>query len=442
MKKFKKLLAGLLAGAMMLGSMTTTAFAEENTATTPVSTIDTTKKGSLTVYKYFFTNSMPNPTPTPGTGEAGESIPAGAELLNGAEFSIWKIADIDGKIDENRVFEATGNMTTDASTAEGIIGTNLPFRKAVTGDSNGDGIVNDSDDENFKGKAVFGALDLGYYYVKETKTPANISSTAVAFVVSIPMTNQKETNEKGTKWIYDVVVYPKNVKTEAGVTIKKVDAKGDPAAANAKFVLQKMDSTGAWKYVSLSDDGVYNYENSSYENATQFAQNASITGLGNGAYRLWEISAENGYIMDGTVAYRFTIADNGDITGTENNNYLTYVKIKGENGNEEDNLKSAIITVENVKPDMTKEVQKRDDSWGHDADYNVGDMVPYRITIDVPSNITSLKYFTLTDTPTNLRDSIETDISTSKSFTVECENNSISTDAYKVEQKKMKMALR
>ena len=60
------------------------------------------------------------------------------------------------------------------------------------------------------------------------------------------------------------------------------------------------------------------------------------------------------------------------------------------------------ITVTNEKPDMTKQVQKRDNTWGQDADYNVGDMVPYKITVDVPSNITSLKEFTLTDTPTNL----------------------------------------
>ena len=54
MKKFKKLLAGLLAGAMMLGSMSATAFAAEETE--PVSTIDYTKRGSLTLYKYYFKN--------------------------------------------------------------------------------------------------------------------------------------------------------------------------------------------------------------------------------------------------------------------------------------------------------------------------------------------------------------------------------------------------
>ena len=40
MKKFKKLLAGLLAGAMMLGSMSATAFAADATTTTKMPTID------------------------------------------------------------------------------------------------------------------------------------------------------------------------------------------------------------------------------------------------------------------------------------------------------------------------------------------------------------------------------------------------------------------
>ena len=56
MKKFKKLLAGLLAGAMMLGSMSATAFAAEETNTPKMTaaTIDTSLKGSLTIHKYEY----------------------------------------------------------------------------------------------------------------------------------------------------------------------------------------------------------------------------------------------------------------------------------------------------------------------------------------------------------------------------------------------------
>ena len=193
MKKFKKLLAGLLAGAMMLGSMTATAFAEGASSTT-VSTVDTTKKGSITVHKYYFTN---NDTSTGnGTGEEESDIPEGALPLEGAEFSIWKIADIDGNVTiegkTNEKFVVQGNLGDDVRRAEELIG-----------DKTADAIKTTDD----LGIVVFGkgsTLELGYYYVKETKTPANISSTPSAFVVSVPMTSKK--TNKGSEWIYNVHV--------------------------------------------------------------------------------------------------------------------------------------------------------------------------------------------------------------------------------------------
>ena len=94
--------------------------------------------------------------------------------------------------------------------------------------------------------------------------------------------------------------------------------------------------------------------------------------------------------MDGATAYQFTVNADGTIKYGTN-----------------DPAANITLPVTNEKPDMTKQVQKREDNtWGQDADYNVGDMVPYKITVDVPSNITKLKEFTLTDTPTNLEDDI------------------------------------
>lgn len=416
MKKFKKLLAGLLAGAMMLGSMSATAFAAD--ATEPVSTIDYTKKGSLTLYKYYFKNNQPNNL-AEGTGEAGETIPSGATPLEGAEFSIWRVADIDGNVTiegkTDQKFEVVGDTSDVKKARELVAGEEADAKEAdaiQTTDENGIAVFG-------KDKTGANTLKLGYYYVKETKTPANISSTPAEFVVSVPMTDKKP--DGGTKWIYDVTVYPKNVKTEAGVTINKVNAAGVPIEANAQFVLQKKDGT-TWKYVKDTSSNEttksYDYNVADFDDATQFIQGASITGLGNGSYRLFEVSADNGYIMDGTIAYEFTIANNGDITGDAQ--YLTYIQ-----SDDKDNKKSAIITVKNERPDMTKQVQKRDNTWGQDADYNVGDMVPYKITVDVPSNITKLKEFTLTDTPTNLDDKVDT-------VKVTCNNNDVAAKAYSV----------
>ena len=90
--------------------------------------------------------------------------------------------------------------------------------------------------------------------------------------------------------------------------------------------------------------------------------------------------------MDGAATYEFKVEGND----------VTYAGNTGTN---------ITIPVTNDKPDMTKEV-KNGSEWKHDADYSVGDKVPYRITVSVPANIAKLKKFALTDTPTNLKDDV------------------------------------
>ena len=397
MKKFKKLLAGLLAGAMMLGSMTTTAFAEDSATPATVSTIDPSQKGSLTIHKYYFKNNQPDGL-TAGTGEqvSNDELPEGATALKGAEFSIWKIADVEGNVTiENKTTEkfiAEGNLTNDVARARALITNNGVLISPTASDiTNDNGIVTFDQDG--------AGLEFGIYYVRETRTPANISSTPSEFVVSVPMTSQK--TNKGAQWIYDVHVYPKNVKTEAGVTIKKVNAGGDDIVANAKFVLQKKDSNNNWKYVKKIENG-YDYEATSYDPngsdkaSYEFAQGDNISGLGNGDYRLLEVSADYGYIMDGTVAYEFSIANDGEITGSES--YLTYVQNDGK-----DNKKSAIITVKNERPDLEKKVEENN-TWQNHADKALADDIEYRVKVTIPSNIAKLNTFKITDTPTNIID--------------------------------------
>lgn len=72
MGKFRKMLAGVLSAAMVLSTMTVTAFAED---TNKMPTIDTNKKGSITINKYEGND---------------ENKP-----LAGVEFTIYKIADLD-----------------------------------------------------------------------------------------------------------------------------------------------------------------------------------------------------------------------------------------------------------------------------------------------------------------------------------------------------------
>ena len=63
------------------------------------------------------------------------------------------------------------------------------------------------------GKSEAKDLDLGLYLCIETKVPEMVTSTCNPFFVSIPMTSVNGTNatDGGTRWIYDVTIYPKNL---------------------------------------------------------------------------------------------------------------------------------------------------------------------------------------------------------------------------------------
>ena len=63
------------------------------------------------------------------------------------------------------------------------------------------------------GKSEAKDLELGLYLVVETKVPEMVTSTCNPFFVSIPMTSVNGTNatDGGTRWIYDVTIYPKNL---------------------------------------------------------------------------------------------------------------------------------------------------------------------------------------------------------------------------------------
>ena len=367
MGKFRKMLAGVLSAAMVLSTMTVTAFAEE-TASTPtktVATIDTSLKGSITIHKYEYNGTHD----TKGTGETSDAdkVPSDAKALEGAGFTIYKVADVN---DLTTYYSANPTDLPSVNTyvENGKI-------KSVYSTSQVGGEVK----TNAEGIAEFKTLDLGFYVVVETTTPDKVTTPVDPFIVSVPMTTKD-----GDNWLYDVHVYPKNKTTYGGVTLEKTGKNGTKLEG-VTFVLQKQNGS-SWVNVTKN-------EKTGVDLTLKTNDNGKITvdGLSQGTYRFIETDrgTNNGYIMDGDTVYMFTGGSDGSITydnKTENN---------------------ITITVKNEKPDMTKQVKERDkESWKQDADYNVGDMVPYKITIDVPSNITKLKEFTLTDTPNNLEDDI------------------------------------
>lgn len=376
MGKFRKMLAGVLSAAMVLSTMTVTAFAE--TTTTTPATIDTTKTGSITIHKYEYNGTGGNT----GTGEETDVAPEGAKPLQGAGFTIYKVADVN---DLAKYYKANPESLPSVNDylTDGKIDTSKVKKTETEVKTDIDGI------------AKFNALDLGFYVVVETTTPDKVTTPAEPFIVSVPMTTKA-----GDNWLYDVHVYPKNKTTYGGVTLEKTGKDGTKLEG-VTFVLQKQNGD-KWDNVTTSES-----DNKSLNLITNDKGQITVNGLSQGTYRFIEIDRGNndGYIMDGATTYEFTVNPEGTIT---------------YNGQ---TMKNITITVKNEKPDMTKEVQDRtSNDWKHDTDYNVGDRVPYKITIDVPSNITKLKEFTLTDTPTNLKDDLE-------SVEVKCGETTLTKDS-------------
>lgn len=74
-------------------------------------------------------------------------------------------------------------------------------------------------------------LAQGLYLVIETKVPENVTSTTNPFFVSIPTTAVNgangEVNDGGNRWIYDVVIYPKNETGDPDIEKTVREAKAD-----------------------------------------------------------------------------------------------------------------------------------------------------------------------------------------------------------------------
>lgn len=437
MKKIKKMLAGLLGAAMVLTSFGTPAWA---TSSTKSPTINTNKTGSIIIHKYEYNGeqtSLPN-----GTGQTSDvsSVPENAKELSGVKFEAYKLAEIS----QETVTDTDGKKSTALKYTNIIQGLDdSDFNENTTYDSIKDKItgtltVAGTATTNDSGIATIGNLGLGVYLVKEVDAPSQVTNKTANFIVSIPTTNTvtDSTTKYGDEWIYDVNVYPKNATNYGDVKLKKVGkiagSTSETALKGVKFILQQevtgATSTPTWETCTTGttkNDSNTDVVNTSGEYTTGGDGVLSVSGLAPGKYRFIEtdLASNDGFIMDGNNTYVFTISigvDGAKNITLDTNSYATL------------DSTSNTITVTNEKPDMKKEVKRRAqkdgrDDWQHDADYSVGDMVPYRITIDVPSNIAQLKEFTLQDKPTNLKDD-------ANSINITCDNNDIATDAWKKDE--------
>lgn len=427
--KLKRLFAAVLSTALALSLCAMPAMATEGgtTAGTPLAdgmpVWDTTQKGSITIHKFEY-NPSSGATSQQGTGAEGEAAPLGAKPLGGVTFEIYKVQNEEWlKAYYGGQAAATGQDFSNID-ASNYYSTNSTTGAITVNGSKIDTVTTATSGTDI-GVAKKDGLALGLYLVVETSAPDKVTSPAAPFLVSVPMTRIADTTttNKLTDWIYDVHVYPKNSTTYGQVTIeKKGYTGGDSGVAlkGVKFILQKKTSASpeTWTDITQNDSN-----NTDYNLTTDKDGKITIAGLSQGNYRIFEDaysgdSANKGYILDAEY-HNFTVQKDGQIKVGEN--IATPI---------------ATIQVANHRPDMKKEV-KKGDSWAQDAPYGVGDTVPYKITIEVPQNIDKLSTFTVTDTPTGLKDNVgsikikdgTTALTSGTDYTVAAEG----TDGFKID---------
>lgn len=395
--KLKRLFTAVLSTALALSLCAMPAMAEGATTAGTTGTTrladgtpvwESGKKGSITIHKYEY-NPAPGATPKQGTGAEGEAAPTDAKPLGGVTFEIYKVQNEEWlKAYYGGQAAATGQDFSNID-ASNYYSTNSTTGAITVNGNKIDTVTTATSGTNI-GVAKKDGLDFGLYLVVETSAPDKVTSPVAPFLVSVPMTRIADTTttNKLTDWIYDVHVYPKNSTTYGQVTIEKKGYTGGGtgvALEGVQFKLQKQNGAN-WTDITANDSN-----GSTYNLTTDINGKITIAGLSQGEYRIFEdaysnTSANKGYILDAEY-HTFTVQKDGKIQ---------------VDGNVSAN---ATIQVANHRPDMKKEVYNGTE-WKQDAQYGVGDTVPYKITIEVPKNIDKLSTFTVTDTPTGLTDNV------------------------------------
>lgn len=385
MKKAKRFLTGLLSAALALSLCAMPAMAVSIPIT---STIDTDRTGSLTINKY----------------EGNE--PDTDKLLDGVTFTAYQVADIVQPTDtttgttdvEMQPVKALTNIDpTIKITSETKYGDiKKTVEKALAEDANPKLTVfatAKTGENGNKGQAVFNEMPVGVYLIVETDAPSQIVNKTANFLVSIPMAK-----EDGTGWKYDIEANPKNAAVYGGISLKKYGKNYNPdgtssevALSGATFYLQRQEENN-WVTVTAPKVSANNGSVDTNGLLTTSADGMiNITDLAPGTYRFIEYSAPQGYIMDGQAAYEFTIKNDKSVT---------------INGNYKDTPKDTIKVV-NEKPNIEKQVktgvntENNEDVYGKATDASVGDVVTWKVTAAVPSNVNKLAKYSLTDNMSN-----------------------------------------
>lgn len=269
MTRLKRILAAVMALSILLSLSIGV-----NAATVDTATIDTTRTGSIEIYKYDLTMANTDSTIAAmldsyvSTGVKDEALEAAMDdgtvnnlgngqqsygyAIKGVQFSYLKIADIctyseteaDGTHKAMVLYKM--NDTADAALLSALGLTNddaypviaayaengyhffqsdtLIDALAAALASNATATKNALEaymveqnastfaETDAHGHTSADDLALGLYLIVETKVPEMVVSTCNPFLVSVPMTSVNGTNATngGEEWLYDVTLYPKN----------------------------------------------------------------------------------------------------------------------------------------------------------------------------------------------------------------------------------------
>lgn len=422
MKKAKRFLTGLLSAALALSLCAMPAMADESSGTTtppPANPVWTETEGSITIHKYEWNET--NRGPATGEPEDAGSLPSNGKgetptPLAGATFTVYQVKNetelkeyydnYDGK--KNVAWPTSWTEYAEKDTATGgyKLKSGVSLHEVGSKTTGADGVVQFGKVTDKDGQAE--KLPLGLYLVLETETPDSVRTACEPFFVSVPMTKVSDDANSGlTDWLYDVHVFPKNSTAYGQAVLQKVGKQSgtNPEVTTMqgyKFKLYKKNDDGTWTWIEKKPaNGVDNAgewldaANETGVLTTGDDGKISVSGLTKGVYAFveTEVNANDGYILDSGIAYVFKISDSGEMVAA------TESDIEGAQ-KPETSVKSfdttafsgAQVKVKNYKPDFKKEITGK-----KDADYGIGDDVPYTLTVNVPENVAKLKTFTVSD---------------------------------------------
>lgn len=406
---FKKIAALLL---MLTLILTVVPFAASAAVGDPNPLIETGRTGSITVTKYATAdNSRPG---NPGTGMSGQTPPANSSYtpLKGAEFVLVQIY---GATDVMNYYNGTGNDLVLDTTKLVKTESGWQYNNVLVDQGN---IKTGITAEN--GEYVFSGLSVGIYVLKEVTAPNQITTPlAEDSLISIPMVNTASSSNNGNaEWMYNVFVYPKNHASTGTVELTKQDQNG-AKLKDVTFQLSKAEFQSTESGLALPKnenneiiwtDVTKTVNNSGSEQTLNFTTGAdgklSLANLPSGLYgtqyKLVEVSAPNGYIVnqtplyfkvnkDNTMSWNAATGEKGDCNNANTGVVGTPTVTEGS---------KLSITLRNELPSLTKEVQENGGTtWKTDEQYRLDDEITYRLTVYVPNNVEKLGKFEIKDVP-------------------------------------------